>query len=133
MLQRICMRMLFEVTISTREYGSLLLARFCNLRARRETITTVLLCAEFDHLQLSLSGIALPLLFVEWLAIHGSLESARCFSACHLVGQLCLSSLPRPPSQKHHSSRENNFPLPVVGVILVLIMMALLVKKRYVL
>ena len=47
-----------------------------------------LLCAEFDHLQLSLSGIALPLLFVRWLAIHGSLESARCFSACHLVVSL---------------------------------------------
>ena len=82
MLLRICTRVLFEVTLSTREYGPLLLARFCNLRARRETITTVLLCAEFDHLQLS---IALPLLFVRWLAIHGSLESARCFSACHLV------------------------------------------------
>ena len=44
--------------------------------------------AEIDHLQLSLSGIALPLLFVGWLAIHGSLESARCFSACHLVVSL---------------------------------------------
>ena len=66
-----------------REYGPLLLARFCNLRARRKTIATVLLCAEFDHLQLNLSGIVL--LFVGWLAIHGSLESARCFSACHLV------------------------------------------------
>ena len=88
MLLHICTRVSFEVTISTREYGPLLLARFCNLRARRETITTVLLCAEFDHLQLSLSGIALPLLFVGWLAIHGSLESARCFSACHLVVSL---------------------------------------------
>ena len=54
-------------------------------RVRRETITTVLLCADFDHLQLSL---ALSLLFVGWLAIHGSLESARCFSACHLVVSL---------------------------------------------
>ena len=45
------------------------------------TITTVLLCAEFNDLQL---GIALALLFVGWLAIHGSLESARCFSVCHL-------------------------------------------------
>ena len=39
---------------------------------------------EFDDLQLS---IAFPLLFaiVGWLAIQGSLESAMCFSACHLV------------------------------------------------
>ena len=42
---------------------------------------------EFDDLQISLSGIAFPLLFaiVGWLAIQGSLESAMCFSACHLV------------------------------------------------
>ena len=39
---------------------------------------------EFDDLELSLSGIAFPLLFaiVGWLAIQ---ESAMCFSACHLV------------------------------------------------
>jgi len=34
--------------------------------------------------QLRVSGIALPRLFVRWLAIQGSLESAGCYCLCHL-------------------------------------------------
>ena len=87
------------------------LVLFHLIHERREMIMNVLLCG----LQLRVSGVALPHLFVRWLAIQGSLESTGCFCSCHLRNSQTQSQQidPHPATVTFFHGKPCNLKCPI--------------------